>query len=106
MVAREATPNFRVNLRLTPMPGQQMMQRRRHRRLPASSRAVLPASELCRRTCAALAFLETFWRVARELAASSDGPTRRIFSMVDAAGEAGRGAGSRVSARQTLTQYG
>ncbi|BDD90681.1 hypothetical protein PanNE5_01210 [Pandoraea sp. NE5] len=55
---------------------------------------------------AALAFLETFWRVARELAASSDGPTRRIFSMVDAAGEAGRGAGSHVSARQTLTQYG
>ncbi|VVE10534.1 hypothetical protein [Pandoraea soli] len=26
---------------------------------------------------AALAFLETFWRVARELAASSDGPTVR-----------------------------
>lgn len=34
---------------------------------------------------AALEFLETFWRVARELAASSDGSTRRIFSMVEPA---------------------
>ena len=34
---------------------------------------------------AALAFLEAFWRVARELAASPDGPTRRIFSMVEPA---------------------
>lgn len=33
----------------------------------------------------ALAFLETFWRVARELAASPDGPARRIFSMVEPA---------------------
>ncbi|WP_174978587.1 LysR family transcriptional regulator [Pandoraea terrigena] len=36
---------------------------------------------------AALAFLETFWRVARELASSPDGPTRRIFSMVEPASE-------------------
>jgi len=35
---------------------------------------------------AAVAFLEAFWRVAREVAASPDGPTRRIFNMVEPAG--------------------
>ncbi|APD13565.1 LysR family transcriptional regulator [Pandoraea pulmonicola] len=34
---------------------------------------------------AALAFLETFWRVTREMAESPDGTTRRIFSMVEPA---------------------
>ena len=32
--------------------------------------------------------------------------TRRYEPLHDPAGEAGRGAGSHVSARQTLTQYG
>jgi DNA-binding transcriptional LysR family regulator len=53
---------------------------------------------------AALAFLETFWRVARALADSSDGPTRRILSMVDPADEVERGVGGPASARHVIAQ--